>query len=356
MRVHLTASAPGKLVLLGEYAVLFGAPAAVLAVDRRARVDLAPASGELWSVLAPPLLSTPVDFELTAGGRLRWTGARGDRLPLVDRVVGAMVASGMLDPGSLRPATVTLDTRPFYARGATDLVKLGLGSSAALTVALASALAWWAGRTDLPGVPDAWLDTLVALHRSLQGGHGSGIDLAASLFGGVVEYRLDPLGSVAVAEHLRLPADLELLFVWTGRAADTRGFLEQLDLRLRSDDGTIAHALDRLKEASRTGVEALRTGRSELVLDAVDAFGSELEALGRTAGLPILSDEHVEMGRIARRIGAHYKPSGAGGGDVGIAFTNDPEIAAATGAAAEDAGFRVLDLRLTPDGLRLDRA
>ncbi len=42
---RITASAPGKLVLSGEYAVLDGAPAICMAVDRRARVTIS-ASGE----------------------------------------------------------------------------------------------------------------------------------------------------------------------------------------------------------------------------------------------------------------------------------------------------------------------
>ncbi len=38
--MKVIADAPGKLVLLGEYAVLEGAPGLVVAVDRRARVVL----------------------------------------------------------------------------------------------------------------------------------------------------------------------------------------------------------------------------------------------------------------------------------------------------------------------------
>jgi phosphomevalonate kinase len=38
--VTSAASAPGKLILTGEYAVLFGAPALVMAVDRRATVQI----------------------------------------------------------------------------------------------------------------------------------------------------------------------------------------------------------------------------------------------------------------------------------------------------------------------------
>jgi len=38
--MEVTASTPGKLVLLGDYAVLEGAPALVMAVNRHAKVRI----------------------------------------------------------------------------------------------------------------------------------------------------------------------------------------------------------------------------------------------------------------------------------------------------------------------------
>jgi phosphomevalonate kinase len=67
--------------------------------------------------------------------------------------------------------------------------------------------------------------------------------------------------------------------------------------------------------------------------------------------LPILSAEHDALRRLARRHGATYKPSGAGGGDLGIAFATDPGAAVATASAVAAAGFRVVPLRLDPSGL-----
>ncbi len=43
----LTASAPGKVVLSGEYAVLDGAPAIGMAINRRARVQVTDISGDI---------------------------------------------------------------------------------------------------------------------------------------------------------------------------------------------------------------------------------------------------------------------------------------------------------------------
>ena len=36
--MHVEASAPGKMILFGEHSVVYGKPAVVLAIDRRARV------------------------------------------------------------------------------------------------------------------------------------------------------------------------------------------------------------------------------------------------------------------------------------------------------------------------------
>jgi phosphomevalonate kinase len=352
--VRIALSAPGKLVLLGEYAVLRGAPAVVMAVDRRARVELAPSGSELWSVTAPPLVADTLRFALAADGSLRWLAARSAAprgLELVEYLLGAMAAAGLLDPTSLPPAAATLDTRALFEDAAGGL-KLGLGSSAAVAVALASALAQWGGRGELLADPLRWLGSLLALHRGLQGGRGSGVDLAASLLGGVVSYRLGADGSVAAADPLPMPAGLQLVVVWTGRAADTGSMLRRLDERLAGGDASVEAALDRLAELSVAGSEAFRLGRVAAVLATVDAYCGAMEVLGHAAGLPILSAEHDALRRLARRHGTSYKPSGAGGGDLGLIVSPDPEAAAAAASAATAGGFRVLSLGLDPDGLR----
>jgi phosphomevalonate kinase len=352
--VRVALSAPGKLVLLGEYAVLRGAPAVVMAVDRRARVELAPSGNESWSVTALPLAADTFGFALAADGSLRWladppSAPRG--LELVEHLLGSMAAAGLLDPTSLPPAAATLDTRALYEKAAGGGLKLGLGSSAAVTVALASALAQWGGRGELLVDPLRWLGSLLALHRRLQGGRGSGVDLAASLLGGVVSYRLGADGNVADADPLPMPAGLHLVVVWTGRAADTGSMLQRLDERLTGGDASVVAALDRLAELSVAGSEAFRLGRVDALLAAVGAYCEAMESLGRAAGLPIVSAEHEALRRLAHRHGAAFKPSGAGGGDLGLVCSSDRETARAAGAAAAAAGFHVVPLRLDPSGL-----
>src|SRR5439155_4713526 len=147
--------APGKLILTGESAVLDGAPALVVAVDRRV------------------VARRHADKVGPVRGSARFLLAVADVLAAR---VGTSAAAAALE--------VACDSSAFYADGH----KLGLGSSAAVTVA-ATALALGA-HDDLGD--DAWRARVRVLaqeaHRRAQGG-GSGADIAACVYGGVIEFR-----------------------------------------------------------------------------------------------------------------------------------------------------------------------
>lgn len=351
----VAASAPGKLILIGEYGVLFGAPAVVMAVDRRAVVRLDDSEDGLCSLNPVGPGSDPARFTFQADGSLRWRGdADAAGHLLFERVLGALSDSGLVRPQAIEPFTATLDTRAFYRGGGENPIKLGLGSSAALTVALASALIGWQGEGGRPEPGIEWLGRLLHVHRAFQGGRGSGIDLAASLMGGVVEYRLDRDGSVAVAEPVQLPGGLSMVVVWTGRSADTGELLGRLSRQMAADGGRreIDTALDRLKEIATAGVLAVRARAVPAFLTTIDEFSEGMLELGRAAGLDIMSREHTELRVLARRFGVTYKPSGAGGGDIGIGFTEDMQAAGCFAQSVREAGFDVIDISPDAAGLR----
>ncbi|MGH7895641.1 MAG: phosphomevalonate kinase, partial [Candidatus Binatia bacterium] len=54
---------------------------------------------------------------------------------------------------------------------------------------------------------------------------------------------------------------------------------------------------------------------------------------------------------VARRAGAVAKPSGAGGGDCGIALATSPGVAAAVRAAWRDGGILPLDITIAAQGV-----
>jgi phosphomevalonate kinase len=269
----------------------------------------------------------------------------------VIHIIRSLAGAGLLDPASARPARLELDTSAFFEATGRGPTKLGLGSSAALTVALASAVVRWSGRQDVLSPTNEWLTRLATIHREFQGGRGSGVDLAASLLGGALEYRVGEDGDPEMARPLRLPEGLHMLAVWTGRSADTGSFLRRLAERSAVDPNGIGRSMDRLAATSGRGLQALSSSRVGDFLDEVRRFCSDMEELGRRADMPILSAEHDRLVALTRPLGVAYKPSGAGGGDLGVCFSDSADALDAAASEVRSAGFEPIDLTIDQVGL-----
>jgi phosphomevalonate kinase len=358
--MKLRASAPGKVVLLGEYAVLFGAPALVRAVDRRAVVEIEPATRRGVEVIAPDVHDAAVHFELTDDGQPRWTqgGEAAAAFALVTGLLHGLVATGVLRPGELA-CRLRLDTAAFFWRQGDKNEKLGLGSSAALTVALASALAHRAGRADLLADRTDWLRLLLRLHRDFQSGRGSGLDVAASLLGGVIDYRLDEAGHPQ-ATPVQWPAELQTVMVWSGRSASTSRFLADLERWRQAEPAAAADLFTALTATARQAECAVQLADSLQVMESAGKYAALLQALGEIARIPIFTAEHLAIrNALAASAGAPlpgvvYKPCGAGGGDLGMALCRGAGVAERVRKRLADAGFGTVPLNEDPTGLCIE--
>lgn len=324
------ASAPGKLVITGEYAVLEGAPALVLAIDRQAHVVLEDSGDSDYEISAPGLGIHAARGRLDATGRIAW--------PALDAAVGAslrLVGAILETLGAEErppPFRASLDTRAFHADG-DGRRKLGLGSSAALTVALASAIRALGRR----GAPS--LDTLLAAHRRAQDGRGSGLDVAASLSGGLLRYRLHE-GQPRIAPAA-WPPGLAWCCVWSGRPASTSFFLQRLAAWRAQAPARHAAAMRELGDCATAAADA---ASATALIEAVAAYAQALERLAAASGLDIFCPEHRALAALAVRLGVVYKTCGAGGGDIGIGLAMDPARLQAFRQAASAAGCAVLEL------------
>ena len=347
--------APGKLVIAGEYAVLEGAPGLAVAVDVRAsaRLTTSPGSGNR---LVIPETGATFRFRWVPGSRPRWDGASPGALGLPLEACAEILASrGLLSHvGDLPACTIELSTAEFHKVDSEGRrIKLGLGSSAAVTVALMGAL------LRLARAPAMSRDVLVALcceaHRRLQGGMGSGIDVATAVTGGVVAIEFgaqqSPASGVPRARPVAWPRTLGMVGVWSGQSASTPAMLGRLRAFREQDAGRFSLHMGRLGANAGQAVAAWAADDAEGVLAAVAGYESGLRQLDEAAGIGIFSPVHEQLGEIALRHGAVYKPSGAGGGDFGIALTGSRTVEQSVRAAYLDAGFDVLDADLCAPGL-----
>ncbi|HEU4849476.1 MAG TPA: hypothetical protein VFS93_03610 [Terrimesophilobacter sp.] len=339
---RVTATAPGKLFLLGEYAVLHGAPALLLAVDRRASVTATVGGGGSpgWRLTAREL---GIDaLPLGEEGALPVSLAPEARGPLAlfDAVRRGVTAHlGELGAPPDADVDILIDTTPFLQDGH----KLGLGSSAAVAVALTAALSRARGGELDPAALFALAD---AAHRQAQGGSGSGGDVAASAYGGRILYsRGEP------PERVAWPDGLDLFAVVTGTGSSTVDLVARVADYGRRDPEGHRRDLDALAELAATTTTALEDVGSFLTL--ADDYFRALETLGLHSGADIVTDRHRELRALATASGAVFKTTGAGGGDLGLVFAK-LEATDELQSAFAHAGAAVIPIPTSLDGVRIE--
>jgi phosphomevalonate kinase len=102
------------------------------------------------------------------------------------------------------------------------------------------------------------------------------------------------------------------------------------------------------------GARAVRGGDVTATLDAIGAYADGLDALGRDAAIDIMSAEHRDIRNAAGECGVIYKPSGAGGGDIGIGVSGDSSHIDALRRALSARGYRMIDVAVDAQGLTVE--
>ncbi len=321
--------APGKVILLGEYAVLHGHAALIAAVERYAscRRD----AGPHIEVVAPGHGHLALRDGVFAG--------EGDL-----RFVRAWLAEHGAPPGRY-----TVDTRDlgFVPPGAA-WTKLGLGSSAASTVAFLAAVHDAAGA---PADPAALYCAAQRLHRAVQG-TGSGADVAASAFGGVGRYRWSadaggplPAGDGA-GDHTPVAGPARLLVAWAGRPASTVSLVGQVRDWAARDPIAHRRLIERLAATATVDLD----DRPALI-EAVRAGAAALAELGAVSGAPIVTEAHRTLDALAREVGGDAKPTGAGGGDLAWLVAPDEAAERALRSRIREAGFAAWRMDIAAQGV-----
>lgn len=326
--IDIQTSAPGKVFIAGEYAVLDGAPAICMAVDRRAHVAITRSGGDYHSVLAPGRVQAAGRFT-AHNGCLEWQAGAAD-FELLTAVWHELAA---------RPVdklAIVLDSNEFI--DAATGIKLGIGSSAALTVALTAAL-------DLVAASGASVYRVAAnAHRRLQGGAGSGADIACSLSGGIIEFRMGE----GPQRALQWPDHLHYALLWSGVGANT---VVQL-AKLANAAGGATRA--ELSMAASKVAAVWSGGAAADITNALRAYAVALRRFDAEYGLGIYAAGHGALASAAESCGVVYKPCGAGGGDLGIAIASDAAALKTLVAQAREHGFRHIAMEIETSGLRCD--
>jgi mevalonate kinase len=288
--------AAGKVILLGEHAVVYGRPALAAGIGLGLEVEVSEGTGQ--------------------------TRFESDRSELADD----------LRPARLVAAAATalgIGTRDLVVRVRSELpAGAGLGSSAALAVAVVRALAAATGRV-------VGRDDELALGRGLEGifhGQSSGIDPAAAMSGGGL-FRFTR-GEPPSIVSLRPARSLPMVVALGDHARSTGSAVGALRVRWEADRARYERLFDQVSAVVEEGARAIEAGDLVALGRAFDRNQELLAALG-------VSSPDVEARVLAaRRAGAlGAKLTGGGAGGAVLVITPEPDRVA---AVLEAEGVRTL--------------
>ncbi|MBS2027801.1 MAG: hypothetical protein JST54_07870 [Deltaproteobacteria bacterium] len=322
-------SAPGKLFLTGEYAVLWGAPATLAAVEPRLHATLTPRDDEAFELRVPGGTSRGVQSK----SGIDWTGPvepskfvrRAVELARPERGFTLHISAGESGPKGQ---------------------KLGLGTSASATaIAVAAALG--------DANPERVFPLAAQAHWEVQGQRGSNGDVAAACFGGVIRYQRWPVEQAERPKPIVDPLDATgfvLALVFSGRSAKTPSMVAAVEAALKPAER--AALANESAELTRAFVDALREKRLSRAIEALNASGDWLAKLGTRAGVGVVTKQLAAIQEIGRAHGLAAKVSGAGGGDGALLAGFDARALMAALGELKRNGFEALPVRVS-DGLRV---
>ncbi len=264
-----TAFAPGKLILMGEHAVVYGHPALAMAVDR------------------------------------------GMTISLTNRAGKTAITDPTIDEPRLMKALLTVLPEDGVGVGIKSTLPMGrgMGSSAALAVALGRASM---AREGVP-VTEPELNRRAFEVERIFHGNPSGIDHTVCMRGGAVCYRRTTQGPEFKAVEL---PKLPIVVIDSGRAGNTAEMVDSVAAQRPAVDTVLAD-IGLLLDAT---MPSIRAGD----LNAIGAAWLENHRLLQEIGVSNSDlDAIVNLAVSAGATGA--KLAGAGGGGVVIALAPDPE-------------------------------
>ena len=222
----VTASAPGKLMLLGDHSVVYGHPCLVTAVDQRLHVSVRKNGKDSFHLTAPDLGLEAYTKTIDQLGM--------KELPKAVRFVEHLYKNFLTRYPQQEGIDVT--TKSEFESG------FGFGSSSAVTVAFAKAL------TTLYKVELSEKELFDLCYKAVIDvqGVGSGFDIAAAIWGGTLYY----VTPAKVVEPMKLD-NLPLVVGYTGVKADTPTLVRMVAAERAKNRSKIDGGIFRDYQASR---------------------------------------------------------------------------------------------------------
>ncbi len=311
----ITVSAPGKIHLMGEHAVVYGYPALLTAINLRMKVTIEDALGSTGLTVVSPEDTTYAKYA-------------------VDFLLHAL---DITDP---KPCTIRIASE----------IPAGfhLGSSAATAVCISGAMMYFYKRIWNP----IRINELAYEIEKKQHGNPSGGDNTVVTMGGLIWYRkeLEFLRSIWQLPF-KTPSSLNhFMILNTGKPKESTGdMVSMVKLKMEHENITIEEQFRRNEIQTRRITTAIKEGNEIELIGSIREGEQTLEAIG------VVSGAVVPCIRAIEHAGGAAKILGGGGlrGGVGclLCYHSDPSILL---SISKKYSFPMTSIQLSEEGVRLD--
>ena len=300
-----TASAAGKIILLGEHAVVYGRHAVAVPIINAVTASVSKSDSGTTLTVPDWGLSASIDSSSDAG---------------IDATVN-MIRSRL----AVRNIGFNIDVKSSLSRG------MGLGSSAAFAVAITHAMA----RCMKLDLDVAELNDIAYASEKIAHGNPSGIDNTVSSYGLALLFRKKADLNI---RELALDGLPPLLVAFSHEPGSTLEQVAAVRQRREQQPDAYDAIFDQIDRLSVAGAEALIAKQYEALGSAMNICHGLLNAIG--VSTPDL-ERMVAIARESGAIGAKLTGAGGGGSIVALCPGDEDDVM----MALERAGYRTLSLR-----------
>lgn len=316
-------SAPGKLMLLGEHAVVYDRPCIVTAVDQRLSAEIFLTESGEFSMHAPDVSITDYKKSLAEIGK----GEIPKAAAFIERALVNFKEKYPFDEG------LEVRTKSEFSSS------FGFGSSSASTVCLVKALSEvFEKNLSDKEIFDLSYKTVLDVQ-----GVGSGFDIAAAVYGGTVYFltggkKIEPL-------HVK---DFDLVVGYSGTKADTTTIVKEIAKKRDENKPKI----DGIFSEIEVLVEKGKICMNESDWEGFGRIMNENQTLLSQLGVSTEKlDAMIEGALSAGAYGA--KLSGAGGGDCMIALCPKEKIEDVK-SSIKNANGEIIEIKVNTEGVSID--
>ena len=369
-------SAPGKLFIAGEWAILkAGNPGIVAAINRKAYVNIRKSKDDKIHIKIRDYNIKDLAAEFREGKlefKKKLSNEKQEKLAFLKSAIE--IALSCLQ--KRRPFQIESTSQEMTFGRGRQRKELGLGSSAAIVAATVAGILKFHGvNIKRKKIKDKIYKISTIAHYFSQGKVGSGFDVAASTFGGLFLYkRFNPTwlqkqiqqkkSIKEVVElswpgfyykRLKIPRDFSLVVGWTGKAASTSFMVQKLYKWREQNKKFCKKLFSQIGNLVRNLIKAWREEDKKKIIKLLRKNEDLLRKLGKKSKINIEDKNLWQMSKIANRYSAAGKISGAGGGDCGIAIAFDKKNSEKIKRIWQKNKIYIIDTNISLEGIREER-